>query len=351
MPKFKIINLTNLSFFGAALLATSATHCFNPSKLEAVSSPLVSSQPLHSTPIKTVDKDLVLSQNNLPASASSPSSAQSEASLLLAQGTDSVDKDADNPQSRSRLIRLVTLSFFLLFFVPLGIFYPLFLFYKMLLIKPESSRGIPPSNYSEPKVAKSSNLVNSGSQAIDTNKATVSKLQIAFSPPARELRKELSRVSSIIDADPNYDLLELMQKTVRVLIEQGHWTHASHSEITLPLKQIRAEFDSICDLEGNKFTSKHPGLIDYNRNVSSSEGYERNYSYVVATLVFCTSQPLPLFQTISTKDKLVEDLVKLEEMPEDSLIKFESIWNPQQEDIYISNEQLLIEYEDLARLF
>ncbi|MGL5074232.1 MAG: DUF1517 domain-containing protein [Waterburya sp.] len=43
--------------------------------------------------------------------------------------------------------------------------------------------------------------------------------------------------------------------------------------------------------------------------------------------------------------------MKLSKMEQDSVIKFELLWNPQQENVYISNEQLLIEYADMTRLF
>ena len=347
MPKLKNINFSTL-LFGAALLATSATHCFNPSKIEAASS---SAFERSRSPVEIAkgDSNQDLAQNK-PLPLTGWRSATQSKTILLAQDTDSTIEEGDNRQSRNSSIRLAAFTFFLLFFVPLGIFYPLFLFYKMLLIKPEQS-GLSLTASPKPVVAESTNVISPDSQTRQgITKATVSKLQIALSPPARELRKELSRVSLLADINPDDDLIERIRQTVIVLVEQGHWTHVSHSSITLPLKKVKFEFDSLCDRERHKFANEHPALINYNRNVSSSEGYERNYSYVVVTLVFCTSHATPLFQTISTKERLVEELVKLGEMESDSAIKFELIWNPQHEDIYISNEQLLIEYEDLTRL-
>ena len=77
----------------------------------------------------------------------------------------------------------------------------------------------------------------------DVNQATVSKLQIAFSPPATRLREELNRITLRSDLDVEHDVVDLMYQTVRVLIEQGHWTHASYTSATLPLHKVKPEFD------------------------------------------------------------------------------------------------------------
>jgi hypothetical protein len=271
---------------------------------------------------------------------------QGEANLLLADNTDLAATRADVKESPTRLIRLISLSFFFLFFVPLGIFYPLFLFYKMLLTKPNdllnSDRQ---AGFTEP--VDSIDSVLQAEQ--DVNQATVSKLQIAFSPPARELRAELSRVTSMTDLH-QFDLVDLMHQTVDVLIDQGHWTHASYGSITLPLAKVKSEFNFISVQERTKFTSKTPSLANYNRNISNSNGNQESYSYVVVTLILCTSHTAPLFKKINTKEQLVNELTQLGKMEKDSVIKFELLWNPQSEGVYLSNDQLLTEYADMTRL-
>jgi hypothetical protein len=271
---------------------------------------------------------------------------QGEANLLLADNTDLAATRADVKESPTRLIRLISLSFFFLFFVPLGIFYPLFLFYKMLLTKPNdllnSDRQ---AGFTEP--VDSIDSVLQAEQ--DVNQATVSKLQIAFSPPARQLRAELSRVTSMTDLH-QFDLVDLMHQTVDVLIDQGHWTHASYGSITLPLAKVKSEFNFISVQERTKFTSKTPSLANYNRNISNSNGNQESYSYVVVTLILCTSHTAPLFKKINTKEQLVNELTQLGKMEKDSVIKFELLWNPQPEGVYLSNDQLLTEYADMTRL-
>jgi flagellar basal body-associated protein FliL len=274
--------------------------------------------------------------------------------VLLADNPDNPASDSAQEKSSPGFMRQLSLLFLLLFFVPLGIFYPLFLFYRMLLVKPDESEDILNSDRQEefPEAIDPVEPVPPTTVDLNqTDKATVSKLQIAFSPPASQLREELSRVGGVTHLNEDYDLVDLMHQTVAVLIEQEHWTHISYDSIALPLEKVESEFDFISHQERNKFTEKTPSLINYNRNVSSSSGYQEGYSYVVVTLILCTSHTAPLFQSINTKQQLVEELTKLSRMKKDSVLKFELLWNPQQDDVYISNEQLLIEYSDMTRLF
>jgi hypothetical protein len=350
----RIFNLTNLRFFSAVLLATTA-YSLNPTIIEVESASDTFTDQLLVSKNTLSYQDLKHSQNgqkNLVVA--SFLKQQGEANLLLADNTDlAATRSSDVKESPTRLIRLISLSFFFLFFVPLGIFYPLFLFYKMLLTKPDEPNDLLNSDLNSARQARFSEPVNSIDSVLqakqDVNQATVSKLQIAFSPPARQLRAELSRVASMTDLH-QFDLVDLMHQTVDVLIEQGHWTHASYGSITLPLAKVKSEFNFISVQERIKFTSKTPSLANHNRNISNSNGNQESYSYVVVTLILCTSHTTPLFKKINTKEQLVNELTQLGKMERDSVIKFELLWNPQQEGVYLSNDQLLTEYGDMTRL-
>jgi hypothetical protein len=372
VSQFKILNFANFSFFNITLLATLA-YGVGSSRSEAILPPdLLDSQ------LPLLEQGSTQSNNHSDLVALSvpkkPETEEFESNLLLADNTDNTinTNDPNSPSesaprtNSARLMRLLSLSFLLLFFVPLGIFYPLFLFYRFLLIKPdetdetddilygdrEANRGAFPEGNG---TADFSEVLSSENSVLrpenDFDKATVSKLQIAFSPPASQLRHELNRASETTHLNPDDDLVDLMHKTAAVLIEQEHWTHVSYDSIALPLEKVEPEFDYISHQERNKFTHKAPSLLNYNRNVTGDSGYQENYSYVVVTLILCTSHTTPLFQEIHTKQQLVEELKKLSKLESDSVIKFELLWNPQQENVYISNEQLLIEYADMTRLF
>lgn len=342
--------IVKLHFLGAALLATGATHCLNPVRVMAdsllmparqfaISNSLLVSENLTYLTVAWSDRQINIIYSGR--------TSKSKTNLLLADNIYLLSNRAHNEDSRSRLLRLLAVSFFL-FLVPCGIFYPLFLFYKKLLIKPEEPDNLG-SNF-----VTSSRLDNAAlglETKIETIRATVSKLQIAFTPPASDLRKELSRVSSEAELNTKYDLVDLMHQTIAVLLDQQHWTHVSYDSDTLPLKKVEPKFELISNRERKKFINQQSRLIKYNRNVTSAEGYERNYSYVVVTLIFCTSHASPLFDVINTKERLAKELVKLSKIERNTVIRFELLWNPQQEDVYISNEQLLIEYGEMSRLF
>lgn len=254
---------------------------------------------------------------------------------------------SDKKITQAKLVRLIPLFLFLLFFVPLGIFYPLFLFYRMLLIKPDEPDDLFDSDRQQELADL--NPIDSVLQAEqDVNQATVSKLQIAFSPPATRLREELNRITRRSDLDVEHDVVDLMYQTVRVLIEQGHWTHASYTSATLPLDKVKAEFDFITAQEKTRCVSTTPSLVNQNRNLNHSDAPE-SYSYVVVTLILCTSKAV-VSKAINTKEQLVKELSQLGKLEKNLVIKYELFWNPQQEGVYLSNAQLLTKYTDMTRL-
>ena len=359
MSQAKIIDLRFLSI---ALVATGSVYCSNP--LRAATSDwntlnlelAFSDRVLNWENFRAVRDDRafparsrsveLLSMRRNPSTASIRENS-SPGSLLLADADNSGGAETkSDPQSR--FLRLLALSFLLLFFVPLGIFYPLFLFYRKLLVKPEKPVEI--FNRNRRLELSQPHSISSSKAQVKVNRATVSKLQIAFLPPARDLRQELSRVCAIAESNVKCDFLELMQQVIAVLIEQQHWTHASYNSKTCLTEKVKSEFDSISNRERRKLAGRQSGLIDYNRNLTSTEGYERNYSYVVVTLILCTSHSSPLFEGINSKERLHQELVQLSQIEKNTLTKFELLWNPQQEGVYISNERLLVEYDDMTRL-
>jgi hypothetical protein len=344
----KFFNYTNLKFFSAALLATTA-YSLNPTRIEAIFPPDMYTHQLSLLKSKSTYQDSKHQDGQKNLRVISSLEQQQGTNVLVANNTDLAASNSGEQESSARLIRLISLSFFFLFFVPLGIFYPLFLFYKMLLSKPDESDDLlnsdRPAEFTEPI-----DIIHSVLQAEpDVNQATVSKLQIAFSPPASHLREELIRVSTMAHLNLEDDLVDLMHQTVAVLIEQGHWTHASYSSLTLPLDKVKLEFDLIFSQERAKLLSEKPSLVNHNRNVITNDGYH-DYSYVVVTLILCTSDTVPLFKQINTKEQLLQILSQLGKMKRDSVIKFELLWNPQAEGVYLNNIQLLTEYAEMTRL-
>ena len=350
MPQYKIVNLA-CSYF--ALLVVIATHSLSSSSANAISlSKSSSARTLLS--ISQVDSlDLLkqhnhqffvkLSNNQLNNLIHKPN--QENYSLIADLDLAEVKENAK--ESPGKLLKFVSLSFFVLVFVPLGIFYPLFLFYRKLLIKPDEF-NYPLKEHYQSDLNEVLSPSETGIPAeTNTNEATVSKLQIAFSPIASHLRHELGQLSS---GDEFKNIVELMRQTVGVLIAQAGWTHVNYSSVTLPFEEIEVEFDLVSYRERSKFTSKKLNLISRNSETNSHQKTNENYRYVVITLILCTTHKQPLFNKILTKEQLVNELIELSKMRKDHLLNFELLWNPQEESKYISNEQLLTEYSEMIRL-
>lgn len=269
-----------------------------------------------------------------------------------------INKD-ETAGSNLRIVRIVSLSFFLSLFVPFGIFYPFFIFYKNLLGVEDKELNQTGENDDISFPVSSFNLRNFNPENYhfikeeDNLRSTVSKLQIAFSPQASTLKQQLSQISSSVDGANDRGVIDLMSKTISVLIDQKYFTHVSHSSISLPFSQVKDEFDLISCSERNKCMSEELSLVNSGgyRERSATSRDQDFYSYIIVTLILCTTNNSPLFNKILTKEKLLEELVKLGRMRKDNLLKFELLWNPQGEDKYINNNKLLREYGDMNRLF
>ncbi|PSB09607.1 hypothetical protein C7B62_12525 [Pleurocapsa sp. CCALA 161] len=337
-------NPANLRLLIATLLATT-TYSLGPTKIESTLAntfddrlSLLESKSTHQDAHKNIRVTFSIKQQSELYVLSNNSNNSDQTKLAAS--------NSDEKTTQAKLVRLISLSLFMLFFVPLGIFYPLFLFYRMLLIKPDEPDDI--LNSDRQQELADSNPIDSILQAEqDVNQATVSKLQIAFSPPATRLREELNRIT-LMSVEVEHDVVDLMHQTVRVLIEQGHWTHASYTSATLPLHKVRPEFDFITAQEKTRCDRKTPSLVNQNRNFNNSDALE-SYSYVVVTLILCTSKAV-VSKTINTKEQLVKELNQLGKLEKNLVIKYELFWNPQQEGVYLSNAQLLTEYTEMTRL-
>lgn len=309
------------------------------------------------------------------------------------------NESAEAAEANLKLVRRISLSCFLLLFVPLGIFYPLFLFYRRLLshdynigYSGEDKSQFPDSaNFAKDDTPSSNSIAvpslreektvnsflplrgaklgdrhhNSDSTASSSSNkphrakissfsasakiTTVSKLQIAFSPQAATLRAKLSEVAASSECDRQ--LIGLLRQTISVLLTQQYWTHVSYSSDSLPKEKVRVEFDLVSHLERNKCLAKESSYLNRERHTPSfSDSHKDSYNYVVVTLILCTTHDSPLFDKIYTEAQLIEELVKLSQIENDRLLKFELLWNPQAEAEYISNEQLLTQYSDLTRI-
>ena len=340
MPN-KIVNLT---FFHLTLLSVLGTQGLNS----------VAAKPVEQT-YSAIESELQIKIEDL-SQQGKPNIARllSEANKSIENGklaSNSFLAEAEprtETKSSNKLLKTIGLTLFILFVVPFGIFYPLFLFYRKLLIDSnELEESFNRQSGRKPFEGAISPIELGFQGREDTNKATVSQLQIAFSPTASDLRHRLTQICAEREFK---DMVELMRSTTSVLVDRDYWTHINRSSVTLPLEEIKVEFDLLAYREKHKFTNEKLNLIARNSEIDRLDKTNTNYSYVVVTLIFCTTHQEPLFEQIITKEQLVDELVKLGKMRKDYLIRFELVWNPQEEDKYISNDQLLTEYSEMIRL-
>lgn len=391
---FKSKNI-NLKLFGLALLTTVGLHNINQASAKLVKTEKSTTSysyiypssgenqlnPINPT-VKTQDGNT--SFENFPRGKSNHNT-QGEAILLASSGYGErsiLDMDflaifsSDSETSRTKAIRTFSLYLFLLLFVPFGIFYPFFLFYRKLLnsnnffsnalgsrnwlynlrkasnsrnsIELEDRPALPPSITSF--TAQSLKYENS----TDDIHAMVSKLQIAFAVEDDSLRQKLVELCSNIDSRTDQGITELMRKTISLLISEQKCTHVSQSSESYPIDCLKTEFEAICTKEKNKVVSESYSVVGRDNNSSKSTSSFDNKDiaqYFVITLVLCTSHTEPIFEQITTKKQLEVELSELGKMRQDDLIKFDLLWNPQSEEQYLTSNELLVNYIDMIRLF
>ena len=254
----------------------------------------------------------------------------------------------------TKVVKMTSLPYFLLLFISPGIFYIFLLSYKKLLSREKVKSAYLENSYNSGQVFDYINLEKQDVvKAKDNYQATVSKLQIAFSSEANDLQEKLAQTVLSVEVRTDQGLIELMHKTLSILIDPEYWTHVNHTSISLPLQDVKAEFDAILDAEHNKLIREKVKISHGNIQLekSSEPGYNDNFNYIVVTLVLCTSHKKPLFNIVHTKEQLIEELVELSKMRKEKLIKFDLLWNPRTANKYINNNQLLRDYGDMLRLF
>lgn len=277
-----------------------------------------------------------------------------EVSLDTFTGKNPEDDELSNePNLALDMIRKVSLLFFLIFFLPLGIFYPLFLVYRKLLdidedVKPleeevfENSLSIPPP-------------LEDFELDLHSDQATVSKLQVAFLPKIANLKQQLEQANLNIDKQSDYKAIDLMRSAISIFITQQHWTHASYDSSSFSVVEALEEFDIVLSMEQDKCIDKKLSVVHSVPHPKKPENQINHnqdiFKYTVVTMLFYTTGESILFEQMDTKESLAKLLIDLSQINEDELLKFELIWNPVKEDEFITNEQLLMHYEDMVRLF
>ena len=187
----------------------------------------------------------------------------------------------------------------------------------------------------------------------DNDRVTISLLQVALSSQAENVKQDLSELSLATNTDTEEGLVELMRESALVLLRNDHtWTHVLSSSNSLNINQAEEEFYKLSFAERSKFGSETLSNVDgkVKTRQSSDSSSDDVSGYVVVTLILGTADDNPLFTMIHTEIDLKEVLLELSSMREDYLMKFELLWTPQTANEYLTDEELLMEYTNIAPL-
>jgi len=248
------------------------------------------------------------------------------------------------------IIQKVSLFFFLLFFFPLGIFYPLFILYRKLLDSDEGISSLEDEIFENylPITYPLDNI----ELDLDLDQVTISKLQVAFLPKIANLKHQLEQASLNVEKQSENKALDLMRNVISIFITQQHWSHASCESLSFSIVEAQKQFDTVLSIEQDKCIDKKLSLVNIGQKQQTLEKYTSDtFRYTVVTMVFYTIRNNILFEQIDTKENLAKLLINLSQINGDELLKFELLWNPLEEEEFITNEQLLMHYEDMVRLF
>lgn len=189
---------------------------------------------------------------------------------------------------------------------------------------------------------------------IDNNKVTVSKIQVALSYDASGIQQDLSELALTANTEIPEGLLELMRDaSLAVVRNSDAWTHVLSSSVSMDINKAESAFDSLSLAERSKYSRETLSNVDGDIR-KLKEQFNNNQDdfaeYVVVTLIFGTVDDKPLFEKINTKEQLETVLLKLAAMREDYLVKFELLWSPQTEGVYLTDEELLMQYTEMIPL-
>lgn len=238
--------------------------------------------------------------------------------------------------TRQRLIRFIILTILFLTFGVL-IFIPLFILFKSL-----------GKFYS-----KDSRVARRTQQEIDNDKVTVSQIQLALSDRASNIQQDLSELSLNSNTATSEGLLELMREASLIVLRNSEaWTHVLSSSVSMNFEEAESAFEALSLAERSKYRSETLSNVDgkIKTKQPATEDSDVTASYLVVTLLFGTVDDKPLFDKINTEQSLAATLQQLATMREDYLIKFELLWSPQTEGVYLTDEELLIEYTKMIPL-
>lgn len=210
-------------------------------------------------------------------------------------------------------------------------------------------------NYMQSGTNRTDRPAQSGTQSeLLNDRVTVSQLQVALLAQARELQRDLTKLTLQADLSTSIGLTRHLQETVLALLRHpDYWTHCRASSETILGREKAAErFEQLSLQERSKFSVET--LVKVGGQVQQRAMPARQNdtiaAYIVVTLLLGSADDRPLFDPIHSASELKNVLQRLGSVSPDYLLVFELLWTPQDESDTLTEDELVANYPDLAVL-
>ncbi|MEL6927476.1 MAG: DUF1517 domain-containing protein [Cyanobacteria bacterium J06600_6] len=188
----------------------------------------------------------------------------------------------------------------------------------------------------------------------DNDLVTISLIQVVLSSViAADIKHDLNQLTIEADTSSNEGLLKLLQDSALLLLRnESAWVYVYSSSNSLNIDRAESAFNSISISERSKFSRETLNHIDGKLKTVESDFTEVSgqAAYLVITLIAGTADDNALFEKIYSAHNLKDALTNIAIVPNDYLMKFELLWTPQQDNEFLTEDELLSEYSNLIFL-
>jgi uncharacterized membrane protein len=196
---------------------------------------------------------------------------------------------------------------------------------------------------------------SSGSDELDNDTVTVSKVQVALlAQTTKGLQSQLSELTLRVDTNTPEGLYELLQESALLLLRNSeNWSHVLASSQSLSLDKAEQLFNQLSLQKRSNFSAET--LSNVGGTIRQQEavipGLEEDpAAYIVVTLLVGTAHDNPLFKDVRSAETLKEALERVASVSGDYLLKFELLWSPQVEEDSLTYDELLTEYTEMVQI-
>jgi uncharacterized membrane protein len=194
---------------------------------------------------------------------------------------------------------------------------------------------------------------STASSSDQSDRVTVTQLQIGLLAQARDLQQDLTRLTANADLSTQTGLTELLRETVLALLRSPqYWTHALSNSQTLPREAASRLFEQQSIEARSKYSVETLVNVQgtVRRQAFSSADDADPAAYIVVMLLVGTTDDRPLLGQIHSTSELRAALQRLGGIAPENLLVYELIWTPQAASDSLSRDELIAYYPNLVQL-